>query len=82
MGPSIPSLTLKYQEMNEVRRKINTICDLLPDARPTGRTIYSDRNRAMDLHRAVWRGAGFWEWCHNNTWNEGKTLEAAMENPS
>lgn len=70
-------LTLKFQEINEVSQKVNAVCKLLPHAKPTGRTIYNDMDSAMDLQRAIWRGAGFWEWCKDHTWEKGEILEPA-----
>jgi len=48
--------------MIDVRRKVNAICDLQENGKPTGLTVYKDMASARDLHRAIWRATGFWEY--------------------
>lgn len=60
--------------MNECERKVNTVCDFLPSAKPTNDNSPWEMSVAVDLHRAVMRGAGFWKFITQ----QGNGLEEAM----
>ncbi|SPO03561.1 uncharacterized protein DNG_06244 [Cephalotrichum gorgonifer] len=60
--------------MKDCERKVNAACDLLPGAKPTHYITWANGELANGLHRAIWRGSGFW-----SLWRGDRGGNAAKE---